>query len=1145
MGSDISLSKAVRANLLSLQNTAEMMNKTQNRLATGNKVNSALDNPSNFFTASALNSRAADMSNLLDSMASGIKVIEAANNGITALTKNLESMQSTLRQARQDKSFQTQSFEVNDNTVLKLGGGQFSDSVSELSLATAAQPGKQAKITTTGTSAFLGPQSSTAGTTGAGARSVISLTPGAFSAGDVFKVAGIDVTVANTNADAAITAEDVAANIRTALDDSAVAGQFVVSLGTGDNDGKIIIESVNTSAAAASVDFDPDSDPSTGVGAATMGKTTFNYSAVTTSITVGDNTVETGVSFDTFVANLKAGEKDGGYKVDFDTTSKQITLTSTQWGGAPPEVTGVATYSAEVPATKAVTTFQIASAGVGTSAETTFQLQVDGSGDLLNDQELEVGDYDDPVVLTAGMDAAAIKLAFEDIIGDDYDVEVDADLNVTLTGKEVGGAALTVTSDQAEVTGNDASITGAGGVDLGALADLNAYSGVAISIDDGTGAVSHTISNGNTFADLKTALETGGKYTVTSGAGGLSIVSAGEANFTVTITGGSGAAFGMGGTTKASTNGVTTQAAGIVGGNAAVEAEAGTTAIANATVDSDQTLTIDDEEITITSAMQVADVRQAFADNAVLSGKYDIVVADDFTITMTAKTEGAATAASVASSQQGVEVVPATVVLDGVDFNDAALDMSTLDNQTITLRTDDGEEVDYEFDNTTDQLTAMATALEADGFEMAVDADTGALTFSRADGKNFTVELSGGPNSVLGMPAATMVSIDGVEAQPHGIVGGNADGVDATNGTAVQAEVKGVQETPAAQGASVASVEAEKNTFTVSYDGKTANVSVAGVKGGVGSSVNALDIKNWQDATVAEVNKQLKNQGVLGVEAQFDDAGKLTFIAKEAEAKTLAVSGDDAVALFGTNGVDTGVAEKSGLNATKTVDKFVELINREMSGKVRASNDNGKLRIENLSTQALDIGIDTAGAVSSLKVEGNTVRANLSKQFNELRDQLDKLSDDASFNGINLLRGDKLKITFNESGTSSIDIQAKDKDGNVRGINASNLNIDSLVAEDLDTDEAIDAFLAKLSSALTELRSQASSFGSNLSSVENRQSFTKNMINTLETGAANLTLADTNEEAANLLALQTRQQLSSSALSMASQQDQAVLQLLR
>jgi flagellin-like hook-associated protein FlgL len=245
--------------------------------------------------------------------------------------------------------------------------------------------------------------------------------------------------------------------------------------------------------------------------------------------------------------------------------------------------------------------------------------------------------------------------------------------------------------------------------------------------------------------------------------------------------------------------------------------------------------------------------------------------------------------------------------------------------------------------------------------------------------------------------------------------------------------------------------------------------------------------------------------------------------------------------------VNTGVAEKSQLNATKTVDKFVELINRDHGSKVRASNDNGKLRIENLSTQELNVGIDLNGndAIVGSKIEGNSVRANLSKQFNELRDQLDKLSDDSSFNGINLLRGDKLKITFNESGTSSIDIQAKDKNGNIRGINASNLGVDSLVAEDLDTDDKIDAFLSKLSSALTELRSQASSFGSNLSSVENRQSFTKNMINTLETGAANLTLADTNEEAANLLALQTRQQLSSSALSMASQQDQAVLQLLR
>ena len=85
--------------------------------------------------------------------------------------------------------------------------------------------------------------------------------------------------------------------------------------------------------------------------------------------------------------------------------------------------------------------------------------------------------------------------------------------------------------------------------------------------------------------------------------------------------------------------------------------------------------------------------------------------------------------------------------------------------------------------------------------------------------------------------------------------------------------------------------------------------------------------------------------------------------------------------------------------------------------------------------------------------------------------------------------------------------------------------------------------MTNLSTATSTLRSQASKFGSNLSVVETRQDFTKSLINVLETGAANLTLADTNEEGANLLALQTRQQLSSTALSLASQADQNVLRL--
>ncbi|MEM7565797.1 MAG: hypothetical protein AAF321_01035, partial [Pseudomonadota bacterium] len=101
MASDIALSQAVRQNLLSLQNTADLMSRTQTRLATGNKVNSALDNPINFFTASGLNARAGELNNLQDSMSNAISTIEAADKGLTSITKMVEQMQATVRQAMQ------------------------------------------------------------------------------------------------------------------------------------------------------------------------------------------------------------------------------------------------------------------------------------------------------------------------------------------------------------------------------------------------------------------------------------------------------------------------------------------------------------------------------------------------------------------------------------------------------------------------------------------------------------------------------------------------------------------------------------------------------------------------------------------------------------------------------------------------------------------------------------------------------------------------------------------------------------------------------------------------------------------------------------------------------------------------------------
>ena len=101
MSSGITLTAAVRQNLLSLQNTADLMATTQQRLATGKKVNSALDNPSNFFTSQSLNDRASDLNALLDSIGQATQTLDAANNGITSITQLVQSAKSIAQQARQ------------------------------------------------------------------------------------------------------------------------------------------------------------------------------------------------------------------------------------------------------------------------------------------------------------------------------------------------------------------------------------------------------------------------------------------------------------------------------------------------------------------------------------------------------------------------------------------------------------------------------------------------------------------------------------------------------------------------------------------------------------------------------------------------------------------------------------------------------------------------------------------------------------------------------------------------------------------------------------------------------------------------------------------------------------------------------------
>lgn len=118
--SDIVLSSAVRDNLLSLKQTADLQSITQTRLATGLKVNTALDNPNSFFTAQSLNDRASDLSNLLDNMGQAVQTIKAADKGITSITKLVESAKAIANQALQTSSeFERKQFASQYNDILE------------------------------------------------------------------------------------------------------------------------------------------------------------------------------------------------------------------------------------------------------------------------------------------------------------------------------------------------------------------------------------------------------------------------------------------------------------------------------------------------------------------------------------------------------------------------------------------------------------------------------------------------------------------------------------------------------------------------------------------------------------------------------------------------------------------------------------------------------------------------------------------------------------------------------------------------------------------------------------------------------------------------------------------------------------------
>lgn len=373
--------------------------------------------------------------------------------------------------------------------------------------------------------------------------------------------------------------------------------------------------------------------------------------------------------------------------------------------------------------------------------------------------------------------------------------------------------------------------------------------------------------------------------------------------------------------------------------------------------------------------------------------------------------------------------------------------------------------------------------------------------------------------------------------------------------------------------------------------------TLAGLLDGISNGIQTIQAANTGASKISDLVKSLQS---TITQAQTEAAANRptvtgTALATAAEAKatgtslrttvssmalggTAARPSDTAAGSLGITGAKLAITLTDGENTfTKTLDPTAtvgDLVNAiNSSGLASASvDDAGKLTVTGNSDTlkvGLGSGADAAAALTDAQSgTGNAAigltaaayttgltsdktsaaRTALSSQFNSLRTQIDQIAKDSGFNGTNLLGGDALSVIFNEktgSSQSKLTVEGRMLSADSLGITEAVNGTAGAGQFDIQTDKGLATMQDTLKTALASLKSLQSGYGSNLTVVQNRQDFTKQLNNILDTGAANLTNADMNEEAANSQALSTRQSLGVSALSLANQAQQGILQLLR
>jgi flagellin-like hook-associated protein FlgL len=948
--SDIVLSSSVRQNLLSLQSTADLLATTQTRLATGKKVNTALDNPTNFFTASSLDARASDINNLLDGIGNGVQVLQAANTGITSLQKLVDTAKSIANQALQTPVGYTKS---------------------------AATSGANAGVSA----------SNLLGTTAAVTSSVAGST----------------------------------------LTNNATA-TYAVTAGTPGS-----AQNNNHIGAYQSVAVAGSAQTNNHLGA-------YQSVAVPGSIVLNDNTTTAvGITGATKLAGVAGGASDN--------LSTAFTALDTL------SVNGT------------TITFNSGSGTTGSATAGTLSIDIT-TGDVQ-----DVVDAIDAISggAAATFNAGAITL----------NTGTTADLDITGTALAKLGLSAAVTP-RTNAAPTPAFISGA-----------TKLSGTATPTSD---AVSTAFTTADTI-----------------------VVNGTTINFTAAGTGLQDA------THVRIDDDINT----LLGKIDAISGGTGSAVNATTGVITLNTGTTSDLDISGSGLTKLG-----------------------LSAAITPRTNAAPTPAPITASTQIAGAATPTSNALSTAFTTA--DTIVVNGQTLSFHSGGGNTGtagagNLSIDITTGTVQQVLTAINAySGGTSAIDPTTGAITLST--GTTADLNVNGTGLAKLGLSAGitprTSTPVTGAPIDNTTTLTGGV-------GTNSLTTAFNTGDTIVVNGKTISFNSGAGNTGTaaagnLSLDITTATVAdvlgaIDAYSGGSGSAV-----VNGRATLVASTAANLVISG--------SGLAKIGLVAGTTPASTAATTGLSGLTLtIGSTGGGTPTNITFGLGATQvsTLDQLNAALSANnlqasvsTTGQIMltTTNDAASSNIAVIGGTATDPGNAFAGVSvvgASADATSQATRAGLVSQYNNIIDQIRTTSQDASFNGVNLLAGDQLKLVFNETGKSTLNIAGT-------ALDPAGLGLGTLIkGTDFIDNASTNKILAALNSAGSFLRSQASTLGSNLSIVQIRQDFSKNLINVLQTGSANLTVADTNEEAANSQALATRQSIAVSALALANQSQQSVLKLLQ